>query len=58
MLRKNCPLFSNHAKKREKTVENKVEDIEKKLGIYGEVNVKEKSSGRELKIMRVDQLNI
>lgn len=41
------------SEKKKKVAENKVEDIEKKLGIYGEVNAKGKSSDRELKIIVV-----
>lgn len=35
------------AEEKKKVAEDKVEDIEKKLGAYGEVNAKGKSSGRE-----------
>ncbi|MEQ5348804.1 colicin-like bacteriocin tRNase domain-containing protein [Proteus genomosp. 6] len=35
------------AEEKKKAAEDKVEDIEKKLGAYGEVNAKGKSSGRE-----------
>ncbi|MCO7051149.1 hypothetical protein NAG84_14970 [Proteus terrae] len=44
-----APILESRKKAEEnkKAAEDKVEDIEKKLGAYGEVNTKGKSSGRE-----------
>ncbi len=47
--KKLAPILESRKKAegKKKAAEDKVEDIEKKLGAYGEVNTKGKSSGRE-----------
>lgn len=47
--KKLAPILESRkkAEEKKKAAEDKVEDIEKKLGAYGEVNAKGKSSGRE-----------
>ncbi|WP_109401857.1 colicin-like bacteriocin tRNase domain-containing protein [Proteus terrae] len=47
--KKLAPILESRkkAEEKKKAAEDKVEDIEKKLGAYGEVNTKGKSSGRE-----------